>query len=32
MTPLRTANVLDEITEFLAQGNENLVLVLNGFC
>lgn len=32
MTPLRTANVLDEIAEFLAQGNKNLVLVLNGFC
>lgn len=32
MTPLRTANVLDEAPELLAKGDENFVFVLDGLC
>lgn len=32
MTPLRTANVFDEVAKFLAQRNKYLVFVLDGFC
>lgn len=32
VTPLRTADILDEIAQFLAQGNEDLVLIFNGLC
>lgn len=32
MTRLRTADILDEVAELLAQGNEDLVLVLDRLC
>ena len=32
VAPLRAADVLDEAAEFLAQGDENFVFVLNRLC
>jgi hypothetical protein len=32
VTPLRAANILGEAAELLAQGNKDLVLILDGFC
>lgn len=32
VTPLRTADVLDEVAQLLAQGNEDLVLVFDRLC
>lgn len=32
MAPLRAADVLDEVAEFLAKGNEDLVLILDRLC
>ena len=32
MAPLRAADILDEATEFLAQGDENFVFVLDRLC
>lgn len=32
VTPLGTADILDEIPELLAQGHEDLILILDGFC
>jgi hypothetical protein len=32
MAPLGAADVVDEAPELLAQGNEDLVLVLDGLC
>jgi hypothetical protein len=32
MSPLRTANVLDEGSEFTTQGDENFVLIFNRLC
>lgn len=32
MTPLRTSNVLDEASELLAQSDQDLILILDGFC
>jgi hypothetical protein len=32
VAPLRPADVVDEAPELLAQGNEDLVLILDGFC
>jgi hypothetical protein len=29
MTPLRTANIINEGAEFLAQGNENFIFVFD---
>ena len=32
MAPLRTADIVDKAPELLAQGNEDLVLILDGLC
>lgn len=32
MTPLRTANVLDEVTQLFTQSDKHLIFVLDGFC
>lgn len=32
MTPLGTADVVDKATQLLAQGNEDLVLILDRLC
>ncbi len=32
MAPLRTADVVDKAPELLAQGNKDLILILNGLC
>jgi hypothetical protein len=31
MTPLRAADIFDKATEFFAQSDEHLVLILHGF-
>lgn len=31
MSPLRSANILDKVTQLFAEGNKNLILVLDGF-
>jgi hypothetical protein len=32
MAPLRAADVLDKVAEFLAKGNKDLVLVFDRLC
>jgi len=32
MAPLRTADIVDKVPELLAQGHENLILVLDRLC
>jgi hypothetical protein len=32
MAPLGTADVLDEVSQLFAQGDEDLILVLDGLC
>jgi hypothetical protein len=32
MAPRRTADIFDEVAELGAQGNKDLVLILNGLC
>lgn len=32
VTPLGTANILDEATKLLAESNEDLVFVFDGLC
>jgi hypothetical protein len=32
VTALRTADVIDETPQFLAQRDQNLILILNGLC
>jgi hypothetical protein len=32
MAPRRTADIFDELAKLVAQGDENLILVLDRFC